>query len=374
VTCYDGSNIITHFDVINHHIDVRAEYVQFMIFTEAQKTNKVIYDWHLQNLNHLSTRFDEVKDRLDNLAVGNGRTSGEVNSCHEKIDRLLDTINATIAKPVADVVEANSDLRDMVGVLKDKTEALEEKLERVMSMMENVASTCSSFTSPTGTASSLTSLMGAGTSSAIRPATTVATSPRQNYEYNIRQPMYANWQPTAYFAPRMSNVAAPAVGVQMPVLSYSVGDYNNNVASHTNNSNVNNRYSPHVRTQPPHQQHQWAFMSDPHPPTTIHEKRNTLEAHRGSVDCGSLNSGNLADNPINDTTPVCHEGYNRVLYAADWSHGDCHSHEQHGVHNGVECGGHSSHGGRDRQDGHGQGGNDEHGNESPNGNRGRGKK
>ena len=171
-TLDDGSHILTHFDVVHHHIDQNASQLGMAIDTARDTLNSALMQKLDDNAKEAETQFSELREHVGDLRedVGDlrkdlnaaehnvGRMSGEMETINKSIADLSTFIKGPLASSIQDVTKTNQNLSKQVHGLEKR---LNENNQKLDALQQQVTSSSSSVQT-TGQASASAQGMNVG--------------------------------------------------------------------------------------------------------------------------------------------------------------------------------------------------------------------
>ncbi|OCK74483.1 hypothetical protein K432DRAFT_447270 [Lepidopterella palustris CBS 459.81] len=133
----DGSDIITHFGVANHHIDLVADSLQKSIDRLKGETAISIETKHNETVNILEDHVADIKNHLNSVEHNMGRVSGETDTANSKLDKLMDFLRDAVVEPLVKNMQQNAELAKDVKSLQKTVQALQKKLETAPNLTQN---------------------------------------------------------------------------------------------------------------------------------------------------------------------------------------------------------------------------------------------
>lgn len=123
----DGSNMLTHFDILNRHImDVAGSLHQSQNTTREQVINNALRK-HEDGLKAIGEHFGDVRSQLNAVEHNLGRTTGAMDDVVTNMSKLVETVQTELLGRVEKLVNANTDLTNKVEALTSRLAELEKK-------------------------------------------------------------------------------------------------------------------------------------------------------------------------------------------------------------------------------------------------------
>ncbi|KAI9691421.1 MAG: hypothetical protein M1822_007492 [Bathelium mastoideum] len=192
----DGSHLLTHFGVINHHLDVVAG----RIIDSFSSVRDVDDSSTMRKLEEIAkdgeTHYGDLREHLNSIEHNIGRMSGEMETMAKSITELSNAVRGALTSNVQDLTKTNQNLSKQVSGLEKR---LTEASQKLGSLQQQVNT---SFNSN----SSATSQANAGAQNLPVPTSQYMSQFPQSFSYTHTGPQQPVYVPTS------SALAQPPTG------------------------------------------------------------------------------------------------------------------------------------------------------------------
>ncbi len=125
----DPANILTHFDVVHHHLRDATSSVHRSITMAREDVTASVLAKHEDSLKVLEEHFGDMRAQLNAVEHNMGRVTGECETQTAKLDKIVDTIKHDVVDVLTKSAKANADLAAKLDAMNNRIRELEKKLE-----------------------------------------------------------------------------------------------------------------------------------------------------------------------------------------------------------------------------------------------------
>ncbi|OCL05216.1 hypothetical protein AOQ84DRAFT_366849 [Glonium stellatum] len=137
----DGSDIITHFGVANHHIDLVAQSLHKSIdMTKQEAINSMVTKYN-ETVIILEQHVSDIKAHLNAVEHNMGRMSGEAETLNSKLDKLVDFLKEEVVEPLIKNIQRNVNTENELKAYQASTENELKALQAVVQELQKNSGT-----------------------------------------------------------------------------------------------------------------------------------------------------------------------------------------------------------------------------------------
>lgn len=137
----DGSNILTHFYMLNTHMDVMGRTLYDLVDNGKRELVKETHDKHEGTVAVLDQRFEDIKSDISLLGQKVDDVSENHNGVNAKLEKLLHYIKSEVAEPLAKQSKKNADMENNIKSLQRAMQDLQKSIETKVSTCCNESQT-----------------------------------------------------------------------------------------------------------------------------------------------------------------------------------------------------------------------------------------
>ncbi|KAI9706767.1 MAG: hypothetical protein M1820_004737 [Bogoriella megaspora] len=128
-TLPDGTHILTHFDVIHHHIEDIATKLSAAVGTSRDSLIDTISRKLCELTKEGETHYGDLREQLNTTNHNVGRMTADVESLTKSIADLSNAVKGTLASSVSDLAKANQNLTKQVQSLEKRLNETRDKFD-----------------------------------------------------------------------------------------------------------------------------------------------------------------------------------------------------------------------------------------------------
>ncbi|KAF2763404.1 hypothetical protein EJ05DRAFT_37784 [Pseudovirgaria hyperparasitica] len=134
----DGSNIVTHFGVTNHHMDAIADTTYRVMDAHKNEEIQTMNENHEATMQALNKQFGTLLGQVKSLENSNGRLVGDVANATVTISKLMDTVQKDLIRPLNQVLKSNASLESDVSRLNKSFSDVESKVDKSLKLQQQL--------------------------------------------------------------------------------------------------------------------------------------------------------------------------------------------------------------------------------------------
>ena len=140
----DGSDIITHFGVANHHIDLVAQSLHKSIDTTKQEAISSMITKYNETVTILEEHVSDIKAHLNAVEHNMGRISGKTETANSKLDKLVEFLKKEVVEPLVENIQRNANTENELKALQATVQELQKKPETTQGQSQHPRNPASS--------------------------------------------------------------------------------------------------------------------------------------------------------------------------------------------------------------------------------------
>ncbi|KAL9072731.1 MAG: hypothetical protein Q9157_004991, partial [Trypethelium eluteriae] len=160
-TLPDGSHILTHFDVVHHHLEQVATRLTSVTSTRDSQFSSLMRKLD-ENSKESETHYGDLREHLQGVEHHIGRMSSEMETTIKSIAELSNAVKGTMASNVADLAKTNQSLAKAVHSLEKRLGETTNKLDTLQQQVSTVNSASAMSPSSANSTALTTSQASAG--------------------------------------------------------------------------------------------------------------------------------------------------------------------------------------------------------------------
>ena len=140
----DGSDIITHFGVANHHIDLVAQSLHKSIDTTKQETISSMITKYNETVTILEEHVSDIKVHLNTVEHNMGSISGKTETANSKLDELVEFLKKEVVEPLVKNIQRNVKTENELKAYQINTENELKALQAIVQELQKKSETTQS--------------------------------------------------------------------------------------------------------------------------------------------------------------------------------------------------------------------------------------
>jgi len=140
----DGSDIITHFGVANHHIDLVAQSLHKSIDTTKQEAISSMITKYNETVTILEEHVSDIKAHLNAVEHNMGSISGKTETANSKLDKLVEFLKKEVVEPLVKNIQRNVKTENELKAYQINTENELKALQAIVQELQKKSETAQS--------------------------------------------------------------------------------------------------------------------------------------------------------------------------------------------------------------------------------------